>query len=186
MKAKRSARRRTVLSRAALIPEAALVVLMATLTLLLLLQITVRTMRVSAPWTVEVIQAVFLWLSLLGAAVAVKTASHVEVDLLSDRLTPRMALVVRLFGLIVTIGVAAILLVEGWQTVIRGTRQTLPITGLPAAWVHSALPVSAALIVLYAAIRVWPTVKAIRSGPVSSAEATDEAEPSIKPGLMPE
>lgn len=163
-----------------------MVVLTAVMTLLILTQIGVRMMRVSAPWTVEVIQVVFMWLGLIGAAVAVKTVSHVQVDLVSHWLSPRRALAIQLFAMGATVAVAAVLLVEGAQSALRGTRQTLAITGWPVAVSDSALPVSALLILVYAGMRVWATVQAGAAPVAPPPHADQPPEESIKPGAIPE
>jgi TRAP-type C4-dicarboxylate transport system permease small subunit len=133
-----------------LLPEGVGIALMAALAVLLFLQVLLRYFF-NAPlaWSDDIIRIMFVWVSLLGAAIAWKRRAHLHIAIIGERLPHRWRRLLPLLASVVAAAVSAALMVQGWIGTQQNMRQLLPITGIPVGWLYLALPVSAALILLY-------------------------------------
>lgn len=122
-------------------------------------------------WATDVVKVLFLWLTFLGGAVAVKYEAHVRMTMLSDRfvrigrLGPLWDLVIRLSP----IAVGAILVILGIRLVEISMFRELQTLRISAGYFMAIVPVSGALMAFYALRSVliragrWP-VPASRTG----------------------
>ncbi len=104
----------------------------------------------SFSWTEEVPRYLLIWISFLGAAVAVQRGEHIAFDLLYNRLPPRLRLA--LFWLL-----NLLVLAFGWIMLRYGIvfvqefgsdlMETIPYTNY---WYYPAMPISGGLIMLFA------------------------------------
>lgn len=105
---------------------------------------------VSLSWFDEVVLGLFAWMVFFGAAALWRERTHFAIDLLPilTRGTPAerpLRLVLALIGF----GFALSLTVYGASFVLR-TTATTPILGLPQAWSYACIPLSGAIMTLYA------------------------------------
>ena len=102
------------------------------------------------PWAEDVVKVLFLWIVFLGGAVAVKYTAHVRMDMVSDRLPGRAGAiwgrVIRLSPLLV----GAVLVVLGARVVEISMRRELPSLQISAGYFMTIIPMSGALMILYA------------------------------------
>lgn len=106
-------------------------------------------------WTEELSRFLLIWIVFLGAALAIHTRLHFTVELVLERLPPRVLrwwVVVMGVSLVVLVGV---LLYQGVVFAELGLRSRSPSLGLPMMYVYAAVPVSmgCALIFLAAEVR---------------------------------
>ena len=104
-------------------------------------------------WTEEVARFLLIWIGLLGAAYAFRTGVHLGLDILPKKLSGKSASVLEYFILLVVIGFAASVLVVGGGNLVLLTwelKQYSAVLGLPIAFVYSVIPLSGALICLFA------------------------------------
>jgi len=96
-------------------------------------------------WTEEVSIYLLVWLTLLGAALGVRTHVHLGVDYFVKKLDPSAQRVAMVLGELAVLGFAAFALVfGGWLLVgeTLSTNQTTPVLGLPVGWFYAAVPLS--------------------------------------------
>jgi TRAP-type C4-dicarboxylate transport system permease small subunit len=103
-------------------------------------------------WAEDVVKVLFLWVVFLGGAIAVKYEAHVRMSTLSDRLarTGRAGVLwdraIRLSPVVM----GAILLVLGIRLVEISMRRELPTLQISAGYFSTVVPLSGALMMLYA------------------------------------
>jgi TRAP-type C4-dicarboxylate transport system permease small subunit len=103
-------------------------------------------------WAEDVVKVLFLWVVFLGGAIAVKYEAHVRMSTLSDRLvrTGRAGALwdraIRLSPLVM----GAVLLVLGIRLVEISMRRELPTLQISAGYFSTVVPLSGALMMLYA------------------------------------
>lgn len=105
--------------------------------------------------TEEVLRYGVIWMSMLGAAYAVGQGSHLSIDLLRGWLPRPWQL--RLEGLVVlafTVFAGVVLIWGGMRGVQISARQTSAVLRIPMSWVYLSLPLSGAVMVLYAALNL--------------------------------
>ena len=136
--------------------------LVVTITLFTVL-ITVTTWQVISRYilhnpstiTEEFIRYGLVWLSMLAAAYAVGTKSHIAITLLSERLKDTKKVVIDIFIQFGFLLFAIIIMFYGGiRAVILTMAQISPSLNLPMGFVYLALPVSGILIILYSSINI--------------------------------
>ncbi len=105
-----------------------------------------------AGWTEELARYLLIWISLLGAAYAVSTRSHIAISLLPDSLEGKKADRVNwLIDVLVLFFAVAVMIIGGgyyvWLTFSLG--QTAPALGLPVGVVYLAVPLAGLFITFF-------------------------------------
>ena len=132
------------------------VILMVVMTAVMTLLVVTRNFfDFSFPWSEEITRFMMIWLVFLGAAVLVNRDDHIALDAL-----PKILNGWRRFALMVfirSVTIVALVLLFNQAILITGTRAlTLsPALGLSLAWVYVAIPISAALMVVFQTYRIW-------------------------------
>ncbi|MYL06057.1 MAG: TRAP transporter small permease [Gemmatimonadales bacterium] len=101
------------------------------------------------PWSEEVSRFCFIWLSLLGASLAVARRSHFRFDQVTGRLPPRVKKAVERFAAAVVLLFALVLLGTGIALMDLTMGERSASLNLPFALVYAAAPVSGALMVIH-------------------------------------
>lgn len=110
----------------------------------------------SFAWTQEVSCYLFVWLTFLGAAAAVRDGTHVAVEFLVDRLPTRTERIIKFGVVLVMTAFLAILTILGALLVRETSGTSSPALGLPVNWVsYSALPIAAFMGTAYGGWRLW-------------------------------
>lgn len=102
----------------------------------------------SPSWSEELSRYLMVWLTMLGAAAAVRSGGHIAVTTLIDMLSPRgrsVALALRDVALVCTCG---ILVWWGFGFAAQNAAQESAAMDIPMSIPYAALPVGAALIAL--------------------------------------
>lgn len=130
----------------------------------------------SATWAPEFAAIAFVWLSMLALAVGIRGHRHLHIDLLGriGRRYRWLALVTAGIGGLVVIVSFALLAYYGIQGVELALNRTLPGTGFSYSWVASAVPVGAALAVIFAIETLVRDMK--RDEPLGEPETTEDEE----------
>jgi|SRR5690625_2963913 len=111
--------------------------------------------------TEEFVRFGLIWLSMLAAAYAVGTKSHIAISLLSDRLTDGKKTLLDIFIQCSFLLFAIIIMLYGGIRAVSLTMaQISPSLNLPMGFVYLALPVSGFLIIFYSVINVIALLKA--------------------------
>ncbi|OWT63745.1 TRAP transporter large permease [Candidimonas nitroreducens] len=106
-------------------------------------------------WSDELASLLFLWLAMLGAAVAFRRGEHMRMTALVSKATPRTRAFLEVFA--VTAALAFVLLVLGPS--LHATHEesviTTPAMGISLAWRTAALPVGLAFMAVFALLRLY-------------------------------
>jgi len=101
------------------------------------------------PWSEEVSRFCFIWLSLLGASLAVARRTHFRFDQVTGRLPPRVKKVVETFAAAIVLLFAIVLIGTGIALMDLTMGERSAALNLPVALVYAAAPVSGALMAIH-------------------------------------
>lgn len=149
-------------------------VLLALLVATTLLQVLSRYV-LSKPfdWTEEAARYIFVWVAMLGAGMAAKDRAHFFVDLLLERMPPRLGKYVAVSTGVVA---SAFLLAISWaalELALSNGVQDSPVLTIPMSIPYFAIPVGLGLMALFA---VSDTVQTIRGSRLRDRLGIDEGE----------
>lgn len=117
-------------------------------------QVTSRyLLRDPSAWTEELARYLLIWIGLLGAAYAYRTRAHMGIDLLAERVGPGGRARLRVITALAVLSFAVPVMIVGGASLVQLTwelRQFSAALGLPMAAVYSVIPLSGAIIALYA------------------------------------
>jgi TRAP-type C4-dicarboxylate transport system permease small subunit len=125
--------------------------LFAVLTLTLFWSVAIRYFAVfggSLPWVEEFARFTFIWMTFLGAVVALERAEHICIDLLVKYLRPRLQRLVAAAVDLVILAFLAVYTLQGFELVRLTADQTSPQLDLPMSLVHAVIPVTGAVMIL--------------------------------------
>ncbi|MET0348804.1 MAG: TRAP transporter small permease, partial [Rhizobacter sp.] len=120
-------------------------------------------------WSDELASILFLWLSMLGAVVALRRGEHMSMTALVDKLTPSRRAMLDAFAIAASI---AFLALVAWPAMDYAHEESFIVTPaleISNAWRAAALPVGIVLMIVVAALRLvrvctWPQVGAALGG----------------------
>lgn len=118
-------------------------------------------------WSEEAGRYLFVWLSFLGAAVGLREGMHLGVDLLEKALPFRVYKWVALLGQLLIQVFLCYVILYGLRVISVVRFQTSPSMGISMLYPYLAVPVGAALMLIYSLRCSWNTITA--SAPVESA-----------------
>jgi TRAP-type C4-dicarboxylate transport system permease small subunit len=135
-------------------------------------------------WTEEIARFAFIWIIMIGAAIAVRDGSHFDVDLLPEPKTRKGLLLARLV-VNVAIGLAGVIfLVWGYDFAILGSRQVSEIASLPMLTIYIAWPWAGATWLLFIGERIAVDL-GWAGGPPPDADESLPVTPSPSPEAAP-
>ena len=115
-----------------------------------LLQVLMRYLFAEPnPWSEEVSRFAFIWVSLLGASLAVEHRAHFGFDQVTKKLTPRARRAVETFARGVVFAFALLLIGAGIALMDLTLGERSAALNLPVALVYAAAPVSGALMAIH-------------------------------------
>ncbi len=115
-----------------------------------LLQVLMRYLFAEPnPWSEEVSRFAFIWVSLLGASLAVEHRAHFGFDQVTKKLAPRPRRVAETFAQAVVALFALVLIGTGIALMDLTLGERSPALNLPIALVYAAAPVSGLLMVIH-------------------------------------
>ena len=133
--------------------EAFVAVVMAVLVLDVSWQVFTRfVLRDPSTWTDELATFLLVWVSLLGAAVALRRGAHLGVDYFVERLRPQHRRHVQVFAFFCT-GVFSLSVMTVGGRILVGRKlelgETAPALGIDLGYVYLALPISGFFLTVY-------------------------------------
>ncbi len=124
--------------------------LVITVAAVVLLQVLMRYLfAYPNPWSEEVSRFCFVWVSLLGASLAVEHRAHFGFDQVTRKLDPRTKKAVEVGARVVVLAFAVLLITTGVALMDLTMGERSPALNLPVALVYAAAPVSGALMVVH-------------------------------------
>lgn len=101
-------------------------------------------------WSEEGSKYLMVWLTFLGAPIALRHAAHINIDLLIKLFPPRGRQAFYLAINLVIILTMGILLWKGWEFAELGARQVASSFNFSMVWMYVAVPIGSALTCLVA------------------------------------
>lgn len=110
-------------------------------------------------WTLEVSRFCFVWMALLGAAVATREGTHFTVDIFPENLSGRLKQTLEVLMFASVTVVALVLLFGGIRFVAYGLERTSTTAGIPLAVVFAIIPLCGFSILVFAVERFLRTTR---------------------------
>lgn len=95
----------------------------------------------SLTWSEELSRYMFVWAAFLGAALAYSSGSHVEMDLVTSILKPKMKKVFKAISYVIIAVLLFNICKYGFQIVNETISQPSPALRVPMAFVYLAIPI---------------------------------------------
>lgn len=164
--------------------ELLVIVVVAILVVDVLWQVFTRfILKNPSTWTEELAVFMLIWVSLLGAAVALNRGAHLGIDYFVGKLSPKKRLCTEIFVFLCIAAFSLTVMVIGGIELVSNTlklEQTSPALGIKVGYVYIAVPISGFFLVLYSVIGLVERVAQLfKSGPVVTHEITHPAEEGI-------
>lgn len=121
--------------------------LVATVALVVFASAT-RYMGVPVIWSLEVVQALFVWLCVLAADLTLQRAGHFSVNMVANLLPPRARHVLEVCNVLLAAALLAGLAWYGFRFAYITSGRPLPMTGVTSALATAALPVGFVLMLI--------------------------------------
>ena len=145
------------------IPELSLLLITTAVVVILCAQVVFRYfIGTSLDWIEEVSRILLIWLTFIGAAVALKRNGHIAVDYVVAHFTDRIRYYCEIFAYVVVVAFSAFLCVQGLAFAMLSERTTFPALQVPVSWQYLGLPVGCFFMVIYGAAHL---VSVLRHGP---------------------
>ena len=107
-----------------------------------------RYLGVPNVWSIEVTQALFAWLCLLSASVALRSGAHFSIDLLAGRVPEAAAPWLGAARAAIMLALLVVLFRVSLDNVAVASRRHLPLSGLSFGLVAAAFPVACAFMIM--------------------------------------
>jgi tripartite ATP-independent transporter DctM subunit len=105
-------------------------------------------------WSDELAGILFLWLAMLGAALALHRGEHMRMTALASRLRPPARAFLDSFGLCAALAFLALILAPAYQFAADDMDITTPALEISSGWRSMALPIGFALMIVIALLRL--------------------------------
>ena len=116
-------------------------------------------------WSDELARYLFVWASLLGWIIAARRRSHLSIDMVAIRLSPRGQAALRLVGALAGVAFAAVLVFYGWRITQRNLDVDTTTLFFPMGVVYAIVPLAALAVGLYALADARSAIRALALSP---------------------
>lgn len=135
-------------------------VLFSILTIAVFFQVVSRYIfRSPFPWPEELARLMFVWLSLLGAAIGLKYSSHFKIDYFINFFPKKIKAILEI---LIDIFLLFLVIYWGWignKTLNTASNQLYAALRISMVWLYLAIPVSCSLMFLFLLIRIYHKIK---------------------------
>lgn len=103
-------------------------------------------------WSEEMARFLFIWLTFLGAIVALKDNEHLIIDLFVKRLPSFLRKIVYILSHVLVLYCLGLILIGSWEMTVLNANAYAPATGLPMSYVYGigvVMSIGMGVIVLY-------------------------------------
>ncbi len=153
------------------VPDLMLVGLFSVVLVIILVAVFFRyAVNHSLFWSDEVVRYLFVWFTLLGAALVLRDRRHIRVEYFVEHMPHGLRRVVEIAGLVLILAFNVFLAVTGILWVRQTAGTYTPALGLPLNWIfYAALPTTAGLCCYFA-------LRRLVAGQFAELEAGQEKE----------
>ena len=136
-----------------------IVALLAVAFLIIFAQVVIRYVFKSGfPWMEESARYMIIWMSCLGASIAVRKKRHMSIDVLEVRFPPRLRKTMSFILDLAVLAFFIIIIIVGTKYALRNTENRSPGLNLRLTYVYFSIVFGMALSVLYAIEQMWITL----------------------------
>lgn len=133
-------------------------------------------------WSVDLAQLLFVWVSFLGADMALRRRAHIGIDYLVRRLPGGSRVILDSLLAALCVAFLGVMAVLGYQLTMLNLERLYGDSGIPYALVTIAVPVGCGLLALTLLGQAWASVSRLRTEarPIFSGEGrsrTGELQP---------
>lgn len=111
-------------------------------------------LHVPLVWSDELASILFLWLSMLGAVIALRRGEHMRMTALIDRVHPRTRVLLEVFALAASLAFLLLIFMPALDYAYEESYIVTPALEISNTWHAAALPVGIALMVLVSLFRL--------------------------------
>jgi len=114
----------------------------------------------SLPWADEAARYMMIWMTFLGAGLALRSGMHVAITNLQDSLPNAARIAVRALILVLLLAFFAFMVWVGWQYMQRMQFQKTPALRLSFKYIYAAMPIGFGLLIAHLLLIAYPFVSA--------------------------
>ncbi len=163
--------------------ELLVIVVMVVLVVDVLWQVFTRfILKDPSTWSEELAVFMLIWVSLLGAAVALNRGAHLGIDYFVGKLPLRKRLYTEIFAFLCVALFSFTVMILGGIELVRSTLrlgQQSPALGIQVGYVYLAIPISGFFLVLYSVIGLVERLAASVKGGLVSKSQTSHGEEGV-------
>ncbi|MEX4007231.1 TRAP transporter small permease [Neoaquamicrobium sediminum] len=135
------------------------------------IQVYARTFTASSPiWTEELARFMLLYMAAIGAGLSLRSGDLVNVDIIQDAMSERLAWWMRLVSTILTAGLAALMIAPAWRFTSIGAMQTSPSLRWSMDMIHASVLVLAITLLVFSLLRAIGMLTGTDDGRAQFAE----------------
>ena len=129
-------------------------------------------------WSVDLAQLLFVWVSFLGADMALRKRAHIGIDYLVKRLPLRARVILDVALAAVCLAFLGIMAVMGYRLTMLNLERLFGDSGIPYALVTISVPAGCILLALTLIQQALAAIRGLRSAPrpIFAAEAAGGVE----------
>ncbi|MBO8141282.1 MAG: TRAP transporter small permease [Firmicutes bacterium] len=132
------------------VARALVAVLVAVMSIVLIAQVFFRfVLQNSLSWSEELSRYLFVWVSMLGAGIALRQHFHPGLTLVVDRLPPRARAAVKVLAQLLVLALLIVVIREGYELGRMNAWQRSPAMGIPMTYPYAAVWVGAAVMAVH-------------------------------------
>jgi TRAP-type C4-dicarboxylate transport system permease small subunit len=163
--------------------EVLVMVVVAVLVLDVLWQVFTRfVLNDPSTWTEELAVFMLIWVSLLGAAVALNRGAHLGIDYFVGKLAPRPRLYTEVFVFLSVSAFSLFVMTLGGSSLVASTLelgQESPALRVKVGYVYLAIPISGFFLTLYGVIGLAERLRELARGRIELHEHVTQADVGI-------
>jgi TRAP-type C4-dicarboxylate transport system permease small subunit len=111
-------------------------------------------------WAEEIARYILIWMTLIGASIAVKERKHVMLTSVVVRIPERMSLIIEIVFFLIIIFIIGLIANESIIMLFSRSAKTIsPSLQISMVWAHTALPVGFALILIQSFYILFEDIK---------------------------
>ena len=161
-----------------ILTECAAGTILAVMTILVFLTVIYRYFLLAPiSWGEEMARFLFIALSMLGAAIAVKDRTHFAITILTSKFPARIRACLEVAIVLGASVLLCVVIEKGWGLTLLNRNQESPALGVPMSLPYAAVPIGGLLMLLF----FWMDLLINRYGRIASP-AESQATP-FEPGL---
>jgi len=135
-------------------------ILLVFLCLVVFAQVFFRyVVQYSLPWTEEIARYIMVWITFLGAALAVERGAHPKVVAFVSALPENIQKVVNVFAHLISILFYSLVVYYGYYICILNWIQPSPILRIPMGIIFIVFPISGLLLILNTTLKIYEIIK---------------------------